>query len=106
MSFSPHPITKTPGSGRGLFLLALLTAGIFVLDWLTPADYAVWLLYAIPVLLTAGTERRRYTYRLALVGTILTVVSFFLPPRDAKFRPPSSIAWSASPCCGRWPFWW
>ena len=81
MSFSSDPIAKTPGRGRGLLPIALLVGGIFLLDWLTPADYAVWLLYVIPILLTAGTARRRYAYGLALAGTFLTVVSFFLSPQ-------------------------
>ena len=36
---------------------ALLTLGIFLLDLSVPAEYAVWLLYAIPLALSAANSR-------------------------------------------------
>ncbi len=80
MPYSSNPIAKTKDSRSALFLIALMVGGIFLLDWTTPLGYAVWLLYAIPLLLTAWTARRGYAYGLALLCTLLIVTVIFLSP--------------------------
>ena len=51
---------------------ALLTTGILLLDLSVPTDYAVWLLYAIPLALTAASSRGRAPgYGVGLVAVLV-----------------------------------
>ncbi len=66
--------TLRSGSLSKVFYLVFML-GIFVIDYLTPPAFAVWLLYVIPVLLVAvsGTKADRLT--VAAVGTSLIVIA-------------------------------
>ncbi|MBI4517038.1 MAG: PAS domain-containing protein [Deltaproteobacteria bacterium] len=59
-------------------VIALLTAGIFVFDLLTPLGIADWALYALPLVLTSSSLRRPLHY--AAVVTVLVVVGLFYSP--------------------------
>ncbi|CAE6762255.1 PAS domain-containing protein [Nitrospira defluvii] len=53
---------------------ALLTLGIFLLDLSLPAEYAVWLLYAIPLALTAASSRTgSIRYGVGLVALLVVI---------------------------------
>ncbi|MBA5876148.1 MAG: PAS domain S-box protein [Nitrospira sp. CR1.2] len=67
---------------------ALLAVGIFVLDLSVPAEVAAWLLYAIPVALTAGNSRPRTLF--AVMGLVACLVVAGLLVSPAGFPPFSS----------------
>ena len=53
---------------------ALLTIGILLLDLSVPTDYAVWLLYAIPLALTAASSRASAPrYGVGLVSLLVII---------------------------------
>ena len=53
---------------------ALLTTGILLLDLSVPTDYAVWLLYAIPLALTAASSRASAPrYGVGLVALLVII---------------------------------
>ncbi|MCW5800034.1 MAG: PAS domain S-box protein [Nitrospira sp.] len=53
---------------------ALLTLGIFLLDLSVPAEYAVWLLYAIPLALTSSSSRAGApVYGVGLVALLVVI---------------------------------
>lgn len=70
-----------------LFVTALIVggvAGIFMLDVFTPAGFVVWMLYLLPLWLTARLAERRPS-SVSLVGVvsvILVVAGFWLSPPD------------------------
>lgn len=68
---------------RFRFLLAWILAGlagVFVLDWLTPLGFAVWLLYFLPLSASYWLPGRTSAYALAACCTVLVVAGFFLSP--------------------------
>ncbi|MDR4471282.1 MAG: PAS domain S-box protein [Nitrospira sp.] len=81
-SFSQQSFAREYG---GPVLLAL---GIFVLDLAVPAEVAAWLLYAIPVALTAGSSRPRTQFALMALVASLAVAGLLVSP--AGFPPFSS----------------
>ena len=81
-SFSQQSFAREYG---GPVLLAL---GIFVLDLAVPAEVAAWLLYAIPVALTAGSSRPRTQFALMALVACLAVAGLLVSP--AGFPPVSS----------------
>ena len=58
----------------------VITAGIFILDVLTPPGTAVWLLYAVPLALTVFSPRRRDPLYFAVAATVLVAIAFFASP--------------------------
>ncbi len=58
-------------------LIGALIIAIFVLDWVTPLGYSVWLLYFIPLMLSMLAPQL-HPYVLTIIITILMVVGFFL----------------------------
>lgn len=68
---SPRTIWLLPG-------IVLLSLAIFLLDYLTPVAYSVWLLYLIPLMLTVRMRERRFPPIVAAVCTVLVVLGFFL----------------------------
>ncbi len=62
------------------WIISILTAGIFVLDLLTPAGVAVSILYLIPLLLTYPSPRTKYPLYFAAVATVLTWIDVLLKP--------------------------
>ncbi|MBX3370877.1 MAG: PAS domain S-box protein [Nitrospira sp.] len=52
---------------------ALLTLAILFLDLSVPAEYALWLLYAIPLALVASRSRRATFYGMALVASLVLI---------------------------------
>ncbi|MGZ9275303.1 MAG: hypothetical protein ACXW34_11235, partial [Nitrospira sp.] len=52
-------------------LTAVLTVGIFILDFLTPSEVDEWVLYAIPLTLTLTSSRPRAPLYFASVVTLL-----------------------------------
>lgn len=62
--------------------VVLLTVGIFVLDVLTPLNWADWMLYFIPLVLTMQSAHERAPYHFAAVATLLTAVGGYLSPGD------------------------
>lgn len=59
---------------------ALLAVGIFVLDLSVPAEVAAWLLYAIPVALTAGNSRPRTLFAVMGLVACLVVAGLLVSP--------------------------
>lgn len=72
-------------------LAGVLTAGIFVLDLLSPWGWTVWLLYLLPLFLAFWFSRRQYLVPLATVCTALIIVGFIhsspgIPVEAAAFN--------------------
>lgn len=61
-------------------LVPVLTAGILLLDWMTPLGVADWVLYFIPLLLSFYAHTRTHPYVLAAIFSVLTVLGFLLSP--------------------------
>ncbi len=63
-----------------LLLLLLLLLAIFVLDWLMPLGYVVWVLYLVPLVMAS---RLHHPYALPLTtaaSSVLTMIGFFVSP--------------------------
>ncbi len=69
---------------RALIVVAILVAGIFVLDWIIPLDDAVWLGYVFPVILVAWTNPRRYAYLVTALCTLLIGLIYFVAPFERE----------------------
>ena len=65
-------------------LAIFLTIGIFVFDWLTPAEAAVGILYLLPMLILLWHPNRRLTFVVAFSATILTVIGGLGSPSDDR----------------------
>jgi PAS domain S-box-containing protein len=76
------PFNKATLSKTGLVLF--LTVGIFVLDLLTPLQWADWLLYFIPLVLTLQSRRERDPYFFAALATFLTAVGGYFSPDEVE----------------------
>lgn len=61
-------------------LIGLILAGTFLLDWITPLGSQDFLLYVVPILLTAWLERAGSAYVVAALATGLVVVGILLSP--------------------------
>ncbi len=57
-------------------LTAVLTVGIFILDFLTPSEVDEWVLYAIPLTLTLTSSRPRAPLYFASLVTLLLGIGF------------------------------
>ncbi|MEP7152554.1 MAG: hypothetical protein ABI856_12660, partial [Nitrospira sp.] len=57
-------------------LTAVLTVGIFILDFLTPSEVDEWVLYAIPLTLTLNSSRPRAPLYFASLVTLLLGIGF------------------------------
>ena len=68
------------------FLIASLTATIFLLDALTPVGVLISMLFAIPIYLTRFLPRLWMVPAFAMVCTVLNLLQFILAP-------PGGIAW-------------
>jgi hypothetical protein len=75
-----------------LLWTGLLLGGILLLDWFTPLGYAVWLLYAVALLLGYWVTRRGFLYGLAALCSLLMATGFFLSPPGIN----ASVAMGAS----------
>jgi len=62
----------------------LLTSGIFILDLLTPAGIAAWLLYAIPLAFTWSSSQARGSIYVNGLITLLIIIGHVLSPSDAS----------------------
>lgn len=58
----------------------IIACGIFILDIQVPIGYAVYLLYLIPIFLTAPALEPLSVLFLPAIGTVLTIASYFLEP--------------------------
>lgn len=58
----------------------ILTVGIFILDFMAPMGWAVWLLYLIPLTLMLQSPSARDVYYFAAVATILIVAGWWVSP--------------------------
>jgi len=76
------PLSKAILNEAGPVLF--LTFGIFVLDLLTPLQWADWLLYFIPLVLTLQSRRERDPYFFAALATFLTAVGGYFSPDDVE----------------------
>ena len=56
-----------------LLLLLLLLLAIFILDWLTPVGYAVWIFYVIPIILASRVSSPQIV-KLAAAAAIATAI--------------------------------
>lgn len=63
-----------------LWMIPLLTVGIFLLDLTTPVGVAVPMLYVIPLVLTLQTPRERDPLYFCVLATILIWVDLFIKP--------------------------
>jgi hypothetical protein len=63
-----------------------LVGGVFVLDLFTPIGVATPLLYAIPLMLTLLSPRRRLFLFVAVAAIVLTIIGFYLSP-------PGGVPW-------------
>ncbi len=69
-----------PGSWPINALIAASIIKIFAMDRLTPSLFAEWLLYLIPLLLTAWSPRHRSPVVVASTCSVLVAVGFYLSP--------------------------
>jgi PAS domain S-box-containing protein len=65
-------------SRRVWWIVVVAVVGIFVLDCVLPPGYAVWILYLIPVLISAQMRRARWPLVVAGICTGLIVAGLFL----------------------------
>ncbi|MBI5042859.1 MAG: GHKL domain-containing protein [Nitrospirae bacterium] len=82
-------IMKEDGTKQVILYSILLTIGIFIFDLLTPLGVAGGVPYVAVVLISFYLPRRRYTVIAGIVGTILTILGFFLSPT----APPGIKLW-------------
>ena len=61
-----------------LLWIAILIAGILVLDWWTPRSWAVWILYLLPLYAAYWIPQRHTPLYLAAICSILTVIGRLL----------------------------
>jgi Na+/H+ antiporter NhaD/arsenite permease-like protein len=67
-------------ANRKLSVAIAITLGIFVLDVLTPVEYAEWVLYLIPTFIAASSLRLSYIFYVPSVCTLLVALGYFLSP--------------------------
>ena len=79
VSFTSVWLTALGKPGRLLWLAGLAAGLIFVLDWVTPPQYDVWILYVIPLLMAAGGPLRSLVL-MGLLCTGLMAGSYWLTP--------------------------
>lgn len=75
-------------AGRSISIVTAslaLTAGVFVVDLLTPLGLPVWLLYLVPVLLSSRMRRRIWPFTSAGFCSILVVIGLYLSPPGASY---------------------
>ncbi len=65
-------------------LSIVIVAGVFILDLLTPLDYAVWLGYLLPLIIASWKLQRWFVYALAAVCTAFIVLGFIYTPSGIK----------------------
>ncbi|WP_447602596.1 PAS domain-containing protein [Nitrospira sp. Nam80] len=74
----------TFGKNQSLLLqcgaLAVLTAGIFLLDLLTPLGIVLWPLYFLPLVLTFRLPRKWSPYSFCLLVSALSLAAFLFSP--------------------------
>lgn len=58
--------------------IAAAVVGVFLLDWITPRGWAVWILYLLPICGAYWSARRLASVQLTALCSILAVVGFFL----------------------------
>jgi len=68
-----------------IVVIAALTAGVFVLDLLTPSDIAIWALYVLPLGLSRWFSVRQMTWVVAGTFTALIILGYFYSPPGASF---------------------
>ena len=68
-----------------ILVIAALTAGVFVLDLLTPLGIAIWALYVLPLGLSRWFLFRQLTWVVAGTCTALIILGYFLSPPGASF---------------------
>jgi len=74
------------GEDRILILvIAALTAGVFVLDVLTPSGISIWALYVLPLGLARWILFRQFTWVVAGTCTALIILGYFHSPPGASF---------------------
>ena len=61
-------------------LVALLTAGIFILDVKTPVGFVAWLLYLVPILLICRTSNKRHIIIFTSICTALMFIGLIMSP--------------------------
>ena len=68
-----------------ILVIAALTAGVFVLDLLTPLGIAIWALYVLPLGLSRWFSFRQMTWVVAGTCTALIILGYFYSPPGASF---------------------
>ncbi len=66
-------------------LSIVITAGIFILDLLTPLGTGVWLGYILPLIIIYRELQRRYIYAITAVFTVLLALGFVYSPPGIQF---------------------
>jgi len=67
-----------PTIGHKDLLLLLLLLAIFILDWLTPVGYAVWIFYVIPIILASRVSSPQIVKLAAAASSGLIVIAHVL----------------------------
>lgn len=73
-------VVENPAIRANLWVILVLTVGIFVLDLLTPVGMLISILYILPLLLTFLSWRERDLIYFSIIATALTWINFFLEP--------------------------
>jgi hypothetical protein len=80
------PVQRRADFTRIIVYIILATALIFIIDILTPLGVMVWILYLIPLFLTAYLSWKYAPLVLTGAFILLMIVSLFLSPRDISLE--------------------
>jgi PAS domain S-box-containing protein len=80
------PVQRRADFTRIIVYIILATALIFIIDILTPLGVMVWILYLIPLFLTAYLSWKYAPLVLTGAFILLMIISLFLSPRDISLE--------------------
>lgn len=76
---------SNPLSVRAEYALVLLFSGmIFMLDIVTPLGFSVFIFYIIAVFLSIKLSSISFTVKIAILGSLLTILGFFFSPQGGE----------------------
>src|SRR3989304_7746848 len=75
---------KEDKSKQVIIASILLSAGIFIMDLMTPLGVADAIAYVAVILLSLWLPHRRHTYITGIIVSVLTILGFFLSPSGQR----------------------
>ena len=77
-----HAAMKFSRVGHRDLLVLVLVLALFIIDWLTPVGYDVWIFYVIPLILASRVCSPRVVMLAATISSGLIVIAPFLSPHS------------------------